>query len=290
MTRLLLTLAVLSLTMPVSVFAQCPDLAPIDDGSGAFGAVGLPAVVISEVNFGDYIELFNTTESDIVFPGVYQLCSMFQYIAWAGTIPAKGYMTVPWPVQFSNATEAAGEMMLYKSGNFGVNTDILDYVIWGAPGFSRKNQALAVGKWSGANVASPTPGGAVHRLTGVKGTVATEYDAASPPSPLNCEPDPGTGVGDTPALTGARVWNSPNPFTAQTNVEFLLDAPATVELAIYSVDGSLVRSFGTQSFPAGVNRVAWDGTDEAGRKVASGTYLARASRGLSATARVTLVR
>jgi len=276
------------LFVPASAFAQCPDLAPIDDGSGAFGAVGLPPIVISEVNYGDYVELFNTTGSDIIFPGVYQLCTMFQYSAWAGTIPAHGYMTVPWPVQFTSATEADGEMMLYKSANFGLSTDILDYVIWGNPAFSRKSQALAVGKWVGANVPSPT-GGAIHRKTGVKGTVVADYDNAAAPSPLNCEPEP-TGIGETPALTGARVWNSPNPFAAHTNVEFLLDAPATVELAIYAVDGSLVRKLATQSFQAGINRVAWDGTDDSGRNVASGTYLARASRGLSATARITLVR
>ncbi len=286
MTRLLSTLAVLAL-LPAWAFAQCTDLAPIDDGSGAFGAVGLPPLVISEVNHGDYIELFNTTGSDIVFPGVYQLCSMFQYISWAGTIPAHGYMTVPWPAQFSNATQADGEMMLYKSGNFGVNTDILDYVVWGNPAFSRKSQALAVAKWVGINVASPT-NGAIHRKVGVKGTSVADYDNAAPPSPENCSPP--THIGDTPALLGARIWNSPNPFGSHTNVEFLLDQSANVDLAIYAVDGSLVRTLAKQSFPAGVNRVAWDGTDDAGRRVASGTYLARMTGGVSAAARITLVR
>lgn len=289
MTRLLSTLAVLALFAPAWTLAQCPELDPLDDGSGAFGAIGLPPLVVSEVNPGEYIELFNTTASDITLPGIYWLCSSFVYAQVAGTVPAGSYKTVPWPASFGHITDASGEMMLYDSSLFGTSTDILDYIIWGNPGLTRKSQATAVGKWTGANAPALTAG-AIHRKIGVKGNQASEYDHAAAPSPENCTPDPGTGIGDTPALTGARVWNSPNPFAAGTHVEFLLDAPATVALAVYAVDGSLVRRLAAQAFPAGINRVAWDGTDESGRRVASGTYLARATGGLNATARVTLVR
>lgn len=288
MTRLLSTLALLALFVPASTFAQCPDLAPLDDGSGAFGAVGLPPLVISEVNPGDYVELFNTTGSDIVLPNIFWLCSSFVYAQVAGTVPAHGYATVPWPASFTSAVESNGEMMLYKSSLFGTSTDILDYVIWGNPALSRRTQAVAVGKWvGGTNVAAMTAG-AIHRKIGVKGNGPADYDNTSAPSPLNCSPS--TDVGDTPALMGAKVWNSPNPFTSHTNVEFLLEQPTTVELAIYGVDGSLVRKLTTQSFPAGINRVAWDGTDDSGRAVASGTYLARMSGGISGAARITLIR
>lgn len=291
MTRLLATLAVLALLLPASVSAQCLDLDPLDDGSGAFGAIGLPSLVISEVNPGQYVELFNTTGADIVLPGVYFLCSHFVYAQMAGTVPAGGYATVLWPASFLTATDANGEMMLYDSGLFNVSTDILDYTIWGNPNpiGTRKNQALAVGKWIGANAAAIS-GGAIHRRIGVKGNQASEYDPTAPPSPENCSPP--TGIEDTPAMLGARVWNSPNPFAATTHVEFVLDAPATVEVAIYAVDGTLVRKLAAESFPAGVrNRVAWDGTDERGRAVASGAYLARVSgSGVSSAARVTLIR
>jgi len=168
MTRLLSMLAVLAITIPASVLAQCPDLQPLDDGSGAFGAVGLPALVISEVNPGNYVELFNTTGSDIVLPNVFWLCSHFQYAQVAGTVPAHGYATVLWPANLTTAVDAAGEMMLYRTSFFGTSTDILDYIIWGNPVLAgtRKSQALAVGKWSGANAPAIT-GGAIHRLTGV---------------------------------------------------------------------------------------------------------------------------
>lgn len=288
MPRLLLTLAVLVLLTPLQTFAQCPDLEPLDDGSGAFGAIGLPALVISEVNPGEYIELFNTTASDITLPSVYWLCSSFVYAQSAGTIPAGGYATIPWPASFTHVTDAVGEMMLYDSALFGTSTDILDYIIWGNPALNRKAQATAVGKWSGANLTALT-GGAVHRKIGVKGTSAADYDNTSAPSAMNCTPPP-TGVGETPALAGTRIWNSPNPFRTDTQVEFMLDSSADVEVAIYSVNGALVRVLSKQSYPAGHNRVAWDGTDQSGRSVASGTYLARLSGGVSAAARVTLIR
>ncbi|MCI0451232.1 MAG: T9SS type A sorting domain-containing protein [Candidatus Latescibacteria bacterium] len=291
MTRLLLTLAVLAVMFPASTFAQCPELEPLDDGSGAFGAIGLPALVISEVNPGQYVELFNTTGADIVLPNIYFLCSHFVYAQVAGTVPAGGYATVIWPANFLTANDTNGEMMLYDSGSFGTSTDILDYIIWGNPAATRRAQAVAVGKWVGAANAPSITGGAIHRRIGVKGNQASEYDAAAAPTPEDCVPDPGTGVGDTPALTGARIWNSPNPFKASTNVDFVLDAPASVEVAVYAIDGSLVKVLAAQSYPAGRHRATWDGTDQNGRTVASGTYLARVSgNGVNASARLTVIR
>lgn len=147
-----LTLAVLLLSSPLRTLAQCPDLEPLDDGSGAFGAIGLPALVISEANPDEYVELFNTTGSDIVLPNIYFLCSSFTYAQMAGTVPAGGFATVISPLNCTSATDASGEMMLYDSGSFGTSTDILDYIIWGNPALNRKGQATAVGKWTGANL------------------------------------------------------------------------------------------------------------------------------------------
>jgi FlgD Ig-like domain len=285
MARSFLILAVLLLLAPLQSLAQCPDLDVLDDGTEFHP---LPALVISEVNPGDYIELFNTTGSDIVLPNIYWLCSDLLYAQVAGTVPAGGYATVAWPANFTRANNTSGEMMIYDNFDFLLDEDIMDYVIWGSPTFNRKGQAIAVGKWVGENLTALT-NGAVHRKIGVTGTSAADYDNTSAPSAMNCTP-PTTGVGDTPALSGVRVWNSPNPFKTDTQVEFMLDASAEVEVAIYSVTGALVRILSKQSYPAGHSRVAWDGTDQSGRAVASGTYLARLSGGVSAAARVTLIR
>ena len=265
--------------------AQCdPDLNPLDDGSGAFGAVGLPAVVISEINPGNYIELFNTTASDFNTTG-YWFCSPFTYTqVGAVIVPAGGYATVVWPGAFID-TDAGGEIQLFKSGNFGASTDILDFVCWGTnPHGTRVAQANAVGKWSG--VCAPVlANGAIHRVVGTKGTSSADYDVTSAPSPSNCVP---TGV--TPQLPIARLTSFPNPFSASTQIDVSLTEPATVDLAVYSVDGARVRTLGRRDLPAGTSRITWDGRSDAGHRVPSGVYLVRLDGNASAVARVVTLR
>jgi flagellar hook assembly protein FlgD len=64
--------------------------------------------------------------------------------------------------------------------------------------------------------------------------------------------------------------NRPNPFNPQTSIRFYLPAPGTVELSIYDVRGALVRRLARGEFDAGAHALAWNGTDDAGRPVASG--------------------
>jgi hypothetical protein len=45
------------------------------------------------------------------------------------------------------------------------------------------------------------------------------------------------------------------------------------------VSGQLVRTLVSDALPAGPAIAAWDGTDEYGRRVASGMYLARLQAG-----------
>lgn len=284
--------AFIALLFFVNAHAQCdPPLDPLDDGSGAFGAVGLPAVVISEIKPGPggYIEYFNTTAAPFnVSP--WWLCSPFDY-AGAGLImvPAGGYVTIPWPANFSD-TATGGEVILYKSSLFGTNTEILDFVCWGVnPHGSRITQAVAVGKWSGACCAALT-NGAIHRKIGTKGTVAADYDVTSPPSPMNCTPGP-TGVGNTPPLASAHVSASPNPFSTTANIRISLTVPTRAQLAVYSVDGRRVRLLDKAEYPVGPSNVAWDGTDDAGNRVASGVYVVRfEGERARAVARVTILR
>ncbi len=171
-----------------------PALAPVDDGSGAGGAVGLPSIVISEINPGDYIEVFNTTAAPInLDDSTMQLCSPFTYAALSSvgagiTVPAGGYAVVGWPAAFTDV-DAGGEVILYANSSFADDTAILDFVCWGTnPHGSRLTQAQAIGKWSGACAAALTMG-AIAREPSTSGTTATDYTVteASTPSHL-CVP------------------------------------------------------------------------------------------------------
>ncbi len=73
------------------------------------------------------------------------------------------------------------------------------------------------------------------------------------------------------ALSPAR----PNPFRSQTELSFSLPSVQRVELAVYSVDGRLVRTLLSGERGPGENSVTWDGRDESGLRVGSGLYFVR---------------
>jgi hypothetical protein len=83
----------------------------------------------------------------------------------------------------------------------------------------------------------------------------------------------------------------PNPFNPQTEIRFSLAGAAPVLLTVHDARGSLVKTLLRQEETAGTHAVTWDGTDEAGRDLGSGTYIVRLESGTDARSRkVTLVR
>jgi subtilisin family serine protease len=83
----------------------------------------------------------------------------------------------------------------------------------------------------------------------------------------------------------------PNPFNPGTDLHFALPAPGRVELDLYDLAGRRVRRLLAGEFPAGGHVAAWDGRDDRGRRLASGTYLARLSvDGQVQTRAMTLLR
>lgn len=88
-----------------------------------------------------------------------------------------------------------------------------------------------------------------------------------------------TPVGDTlPSATGLTSV-SPNPFNPQATIVFNLARPERAELAIYNLQGSLVRTLVSENREAGRHEVVWNGKNNAGQQVASGVYMARLRAG-----------
>jgi len=69
--------------------------------------------------------------------------------------------------------------------------------------------------------------------------------------------------------------NRPNPFSQCTRIAFDLPEASRARLAIYGVDGRLVRVLKEGVFGPGPVDVEWNGTDEEGLSVACGVYLAK---------------
>lgn len=84
----------------------------------------------------------------------------------------------------------------------------------------------------------------------------------------------------------------PNPFNPRTSIRFDLPQATSVSLKVYDVAGHLVRTLADGlMMPAGRREVGWQGCDDSGRPLASGTYHCRLEAGsFMATMRMALVR
>jgi hypothetical protein len=91
------------------------------------------------------------------------------------------------------------------------------------------------------------------------------------------------GVTDGPLAGFGFAAPYPNPSGLGRNVTFVVRTPtaqpagAHVSVVLYSVSGRRVKTLFDGVAAAGEKRLTWSGTDEAGRTVAPGIYLARAT-------------
>jgi hypothetical protein len=72
--------------------------------------------------------------------------------------------------------------------------------------------------------------------------------------------------------TFALAQNYPNPFNPETFIRYQLAESGKVELAIFNVRGERVRTLIHEDKPAGYYLVRWDGKNDAGKTLSSGTY------------------
>jgi photosystem II stability/assembly factor-like uncharacterized protein len=75
--------------------------------------------------------------------------------------------------------------------------------------------------------------------------------------------------------------NYPNPFNPSTVIEFTLSTPETVTINIYDINGQLIRNLFNDALVTGAYTTRWEGTDNFGKRVASGTYFYRIEAGNS---------
>ena len=87
----------------------------------------------------------------------------------------------------------------------------------------------------------------------------------------------------------ALLGNHPNPFNQETIISFSLPSQQAVTLSVFDMNGKLVRHLNDRPYAAGINRVRWDGRDDAGNVVASGVYIVQMkSEGMQFSHRILL--
>ncbi len=86
-----------------------------------------------------------------------------------------------------------------------------------------------------------------------------------------------TAVPSGPGVAApASLRASPNPFFARASVELVLPRGGDAEVTVFDLGGRRVRTLARGSFEPGEHRLAWNGHDDAGRRVPAGIYFLRA--------------
>ncbi|MCP4290680.1 MAG: T9SS type A sorting domain-containing protein [bacterium] len=79
------------------------------------------------------------------------------------------------------------------------------------------------------------------------------------------------GLPSVLALNG----NYPNPFNPMTTISFDLPRSTKVDLEVFDLRGRKVQTLVSETMIGGQHNVVWNGTDNSGRQVSSGTYFYR---------------
>jgi len=107
-------------------------------------------------------------------------------------------------------------------------------------------------------------------------------------------PDLGKTSGIRIPVPTYRNWlgnASPNPGNPTITLKYELAIPADVVIAVYSVSGRRIATLVSGLVSAGAREVTWDGRNDSGREVASGTYLvSMITDQFQATRKVVLLR
>ena len=116
-------------------------------------------------------------------------------------------------------------------------------------------------------------------FTGTSEVVVTASDEqplyANHPFLVHVEPTTDIGEHQILPTEFALNQNYPNPFNPSTTISYQLPVSGYIELSIYNVNGQKARQLVSEFAHAGRHDVVWDGTDDAGKPVASGLYVYR---------------
>jgi FlgD Ig-like domain len=167
----------------------------------------------------------------------------FDALFVASCVGANGRVWIRYPNTLAAATERLGA--LGSPGGDSLRVILLGFSLQSMSSASRRNYLL-------------------YR------TVVDEFETPS------CYTATGLDASGAPRLRGPRLDPAaPNPFNPRTVIRFGLDRGGRVQLRIFSVQGSLVRTLADRPYSAGEYGLAWDGRDDRGLDVGSGAYFVR---------------
>ena len=200
----------------------------------------------------DWVELFNRGVSTVDIGGMYlsdKRSENLKYMIPGGTLLAAGEFVIFDEVTLGFSFPSDGGVIMFTAADGVSGLDFYDYGQQ-APDVSEGRLPNGESRWW--PMINPTPG-------------------ASNVGPTAVEDEtPGAAA---PTLSGVRI--APNPFNPRTEILFTLGRANGVTVSVYDLTGRLVRTLHRGSLSRGEHVLRWDGSDEQGRRLASGSYFAR---------------
>ena len=112
----------------------------------------------------------------------------------------------------------------------------------------------------------------IHIVDAVRDTVVGHYATGQNPRGIAlAQPVRPVAIAQPTRFAFAPTF--PNPFNGSTQITYTLATDILVELRVYNALGQTVRTLLHQYREAGTHQIHWDGKDDQGRVLASGTYL-----------------
>jgi len=268
--------------VPVDTFAPLYDNCRITGNSSLFSGGGI--AVCGYALYTNIAPVFqnctiSANDAGVNGGGIY-------VAAETGAVPTYyGYVTMTRTIMWGNCSDGMGSEAYMNSDNYlSFDCSSLDSL-----GIDGKGQILY-----GTEQSFEDPGFCGAVACDPSGTIGGNFtiEVGSPADSLNspcnqligadpavCEPS--IGVDDSPtAPANTALWpNVPNPFNPSTIIRFDVAVAGRVTLGIYNVHGQLVRTLVDAWLPASSRSLHWNGTDDRGRRVASGIYFARLHAG-----------
>jgi len=189
--------------------------------------------------------------------------------------PVTGLATAwkPDPNRVVNAIAPDGGL-LYVGGAFDtIGTDA-----------ARRSRIAALNPATGTTTAwDANAGGTVNALAAQSGVVCAGGQFTTmtnrPSGRVAVITEATTDVAPAIPVLAAQLGIAPNPSRGTVMLRFQIPAAGEGEVAMYDLRGRRVRVLARGAFPAGGQRMSWDGCDTSGRRVAPGIYFAFARVG-----------
>ncbi|MBN1997024.1 T9SS type A sorting domain-containing protein, partial [candidate division KSB1 bacterium] len=87
--------------------------------------------------------------------------------------------------------------------------------------------------------------------------------------------DPGALNKKYPTEKTVEAVNYPNPFNPTTRISYQVREPGNVSVEIFNIQGQMIRTLQDRYHESGEFSAHWDGLDDNGQAVASGTFIYR---------------